>query len=119
MKNVLVVMTNPVAGREDEFNDWYENQHIADVLALPGFVGAQRFELGDGQVGPELSPQGYHRYLVLYEIEIDPAAALQILGEAVEQGRVPVSPALDLASTAQWSFEAIGPPVAAMAGSER
>ena len=113
MTNLMVVLTNAVAGRDDELNEWYDNEHIPQVLALPGFVSAQRFRLGDGQVGPELSPQGHHRYLALYEIEIDPAEALRVLGEEVDSGRMGVSPALDLSSTAQWTFEPIGPRVSA------
>ncbi len=31
-----VVHSNPVAGREDEYNDWYSNRHLADVVAVPG-----------------------------------------------------------------------------------
>ena len=39
----LIVLTNPVDGREDEYNDWYTNVHLDDVLKIPGVVGAQRF----------------------------------------------------------------------------
>ena len=40
----FVALTNAVAGREQEFNDWYDHQHVKDVLAIPGFLTAQRFE---------------------------------------------------------------------------
>ncbi|MEV6062913.1 hypothetical protein [Nocardia asteroides] len=64
-----VVLTNPVEGREDEFNEWYTNTHVHDVLRIPGFLSAQRFELsGDGQRAPEPHPW---KYFALYEIETD------------------------------------------------
>ena len=44
-KHVLIALTNPVEGREQEFNEWYDNQHVPDFLALPGCVSAQRFKL--------------------------------------------------------------------------
>jgi hypothetical protein len=37
-KYTFVVMTNPTAGKEDEFNEWYNKQHIPDVLNVPGLV---------------------------------------------------------------------------------
>src|SRR5690606_19186746 len=42
-----VVLSNPVPGRDQEYNDWYSNRHLADVVAVPGFVSAQRFRLVD------------------------------------------------------------------------
>ncbi len=35
----LIALTNPLEGRDDEFNDWYTNVHLADVLKLPGVTG--------------------------------------------------------------------------------
>ncbi len=65
---VLVVYTNPVEGREQEYNDWYDKRHLADLRALPGVVAARRFTLAQAQVAE--APQAY-RYLALYEIETE------------------------------------------------
>ena len=35
----MVVFTSPVEGREDDYNDWYDNQHLGDVIAAAGFDG--------------------------------------------------------------------------------
>jgi hypothetical protein len=70
---VLVVLNEPKAGREDEFNDWYETTHLPDVLGVPGIVSAQRFEFVDVQGGPGSE----HRYLVLFEVEATDVAAAQ------------------------------------------
>lgn len=59
-----VVLTNPVAGKDKAFNAWYDDDHVADVLAVPGFVAAQRFRLAEGTAGKS-SPW---RYLALYEL---------------------------------------------------
>ncbi|GEM31280.1 hypothetical protein NN3_22870 [Nocardia neocaledoniensis NBRC 108232] len=68
------VLTNPVEGREDEFNEWYTNTHVRDVLRIPGFVSAQRFELSsDGQRAAGPHPW---RYFALYEIETDDLPAV-------------------------------------------
>ncbi len=62
----FVVLTNPVPGKEAEYNEWYNKQHLPDVLNIPGMVCAQRFRLAEDQPGVE---QKTHKYLALYEIE--------------------------------------------------
>jgi hypothetical protein len=64
----FIVLTNAVEGKDDEYNDWYSNVHIPDVLAIPGIVKAERFELAEFQRSQ--SPQPYS-YLAIYEIETD------------------------------------------------
>lgn len=67
VKHLLMTLSNAKPGREDEFNDWYDNQHLGDMLAQPGFAAAQRFELSslaDQRAAP-------FRYLTLFEIEGD------------------------------------------------
>ncbi len=64
----LVVLSNPVEGREDEYNDWYTNAHLADVLGVPGVVSAQRFRRTEQQrtAGPHA-----WKYMALFECEAD------------------------------------------------
>lgn len=73
-KYTYVFFTNAVAGRDDDYNSWYTNQHLPDVLQVPGFVAGRRFRLSDtGTMGA--TPQ--HRYLTIYEVETDnPEATL-------------------------------------------
>jgi hypothetical protein len=52
------------ASREEEFNNWYTNVHLVDVLETPGFMAATRYvekEYRDGR----------GKYFTLYEIETD------------------------------------------------
>lgn len=65
-KYTFLVLSNAVDGKDAEFNEWYTNRHIPDVLDVPGFVAGQRFRLTDAQRG---KPPYAHRYLALYEIE--------------------------------------------------
>ena len=39
----MLVLANPVPGLEQEFNDWYTNTHMGDLVQLPGWTGAQAF----------------------------------------------------------------------------
>ena len=65
---VFIVFANPLPGREAEFNDWYLNTHLGDLVQLEGWVGAQRFQLQP--VARQLSAEGYARgYAVLWDQE--------------------------------------------------
>lgn len=95
-KHLMVVLTDAVEGREDEYNDWYTNRHVPDVLGVDGFVSGQRFRLDAPRPGlGELPP---HRYLSLFEIEdgrLDEAqqalaASLEERSEAAAAGREPL-----------------------------
>ena len=70
-KHLLVVFSEAQPGREDEYNAWYQDQHLPDVLKVPGFRAAQRYRLqpAEGQDGAAA------RYLALYEVETNDIAA--------------------------------------------
>lgn len=67
-KRMMLVFTNAVAGQDDEFNDWYDNTHLDEVLTIPGIVSATRFKLGDVQ---RLDPPYRYQYCAIYEIDTD------------------------------------------------
>ncbi len=51
--------------REAEFNEWYSNMHIPDMLEVPGMIKATRWMSAEAK-------EGQHRkYLALYELETD------------------------------------------------
>ena len=88
---LFLVLTNPADGQEDEYNRWYNDEHIDDVLAVPGFVGVQRFRLTPHPAMP--APEW--RYLAFYEV--DRARVREAFEELAARGgtdRMPVSPAL-------------------------
>ena len=42
-KGILIAAMEFTAVAEDEFNDWYDTEHIPERLAVPGFLNAERF----------------------------------------------------------------------------
>jgi len=87
-----VVFTEPVAGKEDAYNDWYTNEHLSDVLKVEGFVAAQRFKL----VEVEHNSLPASRYMAIYEIEADdPKDVLDHMVAAATDGTMVISEALD------------------------
>jgi hypothetical protein len=111
-KHTFVVMTNPTAGKEDEFNEWYNKQHIPDVLNVPGFVSGQRFQIADAQMSREAG-KGY-KYLAIYEIETDDLAGT--LKELRARGGTPeivASDAIDMKNVGAFVFTPIAEKVMA------
>ena len=103
-RHVYVILSNPVAGREDEYNDWYDNQHLADVIREAGFTACRRLRLSETE--PPQDPA--HRYLAMYEVETDDIDAVNArMLAAVGAGKIPLSPALDLSTIQMWYFEQI------------
>lgn len=89
----LIALTNALEGRENEFNDWYTNVHLADVLKLPGVMAAQRFRMSGTQHRPGPFDYGY---MAVYEIEIDDVqTTLNELKAVSGTDKMPLSPALD------------------------
>ena len=73
---LFLAFTNPTQGKEDEYNCWYDEHHLKDVINVPGFVSARRFRLAASQFAFNTQPLPY-RYLALYELETDdPGASL-------------------------------------------
>ena len=57
-KGFLLVLMQPPPSLEDEFNAWYDTEHLAERLAVPGFETALRFVCIDG----------HPRYLAMYDL---------------------------------------------------
>jgi hypothetical protein len=105
-KFLLVGFGNCVQGREVEYHDWYNNRHMDDVLAIPGFVKGQRFAIHDTKVaGDSNSPW---RYLALFEIETaDLRGALDTLVARSGTNLMPSSDTVDLQSVATFIYRPI------------
>ena len=100
----LVVYTNPVEGKEDEYNDWYDNQHLGDVIAAAGFDRAERMRITD--VVPATSAS--HRYLALYQVETDdPESVWKGLISAAGTDAMKMSDAIDTAGSTIALFKTI------------
>jgi hypothetical protein len=102
----LVVFTEPRADQEAEYNKWYDEVHLKEVLEVEGFVAAQRFELSPSQVG-EMGDDAPKRYMAIYEIE---AENLEVALEKLNSGSstMNMSDALDVENAKAYAYSAIG-----------
>jgi hypothetical protein len=93
-RGIMVVQSSPVSpDRDDEFNKWYDEEHVPEMLALAGFTTARRYRLFEG--GPIKAPAGSHSYLALYEVEADDLQAALTAMRTRPKGRVSTALALD------------------------
>jgi hypothetical protein len=111
--HLLVVMANSAPDLDDEFNRWYDEEHLAWVLdALPGVVGGRRFVRADLAGAPDHP----YRYLILYEIAEDRLDEAYERWEANRQRRLahddadlpPISLAMDAAGSIVGFFSPVG-----------
>jgi len=55
----MIVMIDVESGHEDEFNRWYDQEHLPERAAIPGVLSARRFK----------ALKGNPKYLAVYELE--------------------------------------------------
>src|SRR5262245_46766005 len=55
---LLAVWTDVAPEAEREFNQWYDTEHIPELLGVPGFVSGHRYQAVEGEP----------KYLALYEL---------------------------------------------------
>ena len=57
MPGILAIFNNAAPGREAEFEEWFQHEHLAERLAVPGFLLGRRYEAVSGQ------PRYFNLYL--------------------------------------------------------
>jgi hypothetical protein len=116
VSEIFVVMSNAEPGQDEEFNDWYTNRHLVDLLNMDGVEAAQRFQFalpGPSGAEPEF------RYLCVYEVEDgmresvnqalrDAAAERPVAIEEGREPKVPRSPAMAGRSLSFWATPITG-----------
>jgi len=96
MRYILSVSSRAVPGREADYDEWYDNIHMGEVCALPGFVSCERFRALD------MEGRATGECIAHYQVETDdPAALLQSLFAATPTMRL--TDAID-ASSASFTF---------------
>jgi hypothetical protein len=58
-EGMLLVLNDVEPGQEDEFNLWYDTEHIQERLQIPGFLSARRYQALSGSL----------KYCTLYRTE--------------------------------------------------
>ena len=84
-KSILVVKTAPDSEEgAAAYNDWYDNTHLGELLAIEGCTSAKRF-------GPDSSGA----YLALYDFGCDAETAKARFGAAFASMVAPVNVRMD------------------------
>jgi hypothetical protein len=58
-RGLLVVLTEPDEGYEELLNRWYDDEHLAERVEVPGILSARRY----------VAVEGEPKYLVMYELD--------------------------------------------------
>jgi len=102
---ILLSMSNAVAGRELEYSDWYDNVHLPQIVRVPGVISAQRYVYDNATLdADDPSPR---QYLAIYEIDGDPQTVVRAILDGMQSGLITGSDAITHAST--WAFRTITP----------
>jgi hypothetical protein len=98
---IVMDFSAPAAGGEAAFETG-TNQRIKDVLALPGWMAAQRYRM-PAPTGGRGAPPNKPQYLTIWELEGRNVNELQAtLNEAVKSGRVKAVPVDE--TTAEFTY---------------
>jgi hypothetical protein len=85
----LIVYTSPADGKEDEYNAWYDDIHLAEFSALPGVINGRRFKVAGGD-----KPQ----YAAIYELSTHPDDVMAAMNAGIKDGTVHMTDVLDAAT---------------------
>lgn len=118
--DLYLVFSQPPSGpgEDDEFNTWYD-EHLYEILEIPGYVAAQRFRLKPAVEDPN-APSPY-RYLAVFEVNRGPdelAAEMTRMGlnsresylelKGTTDSGPPLPPWWDQVRFAAWNAVALG-----------
>ena len=101
---VMVVQSQALPGRDDDYNAWYDNQHFHDILAIPGVTGGRRYDAPIAMMG-----QPGLKYLAIYDLDIEsPEAFMAEMGRRGAEGLMPMTDAIDAAASQLWIYRQNG-----------
>ena len=101
-----VVLTSPAEGQDNEYNEWYSNTHLGEILQIPGFKSAKRYKVAARST--PLNPPPKQSYLALYEMETDdPEATLGELRRRSAAGLLKSTTSMDRTVTSSILYELI------------
>lgn len=89
-----VILGRGKEGRDQEFRDWYDDQHLADVAKVEGVISAKRLNIGYQKVYDIVVPN--YTSLTIYELETDdPQALVAKLAGMAGSEAMPMSDAVE------------------------
>lgn len=99
----FVVLSNAVDGRENEFAQWYDTNHLPEITAITGITSGQRFRVAAAPAAARMNANNPYAYLAIYEIETDDiAAVVAALSDPSTRVR---SDSVDLSRTVAWMYQ--------------
>jgi len=92
---LLMVWTDIDAEFEAEFNRWYDEEHIARLLEVPGFLSAGRYRAVKG--GPKYLAMYELRnaYRQIFPVHTHPVEQTVAMAPFLQMGRIDVSSAIE------------------------
>ena len=103
-KYKMIVLTQPIAGKESEYNDWYQNVHLSQVVNVEGLTGVQRYRLAHNVGKEAVLP-----YLAIYDMETDDLAGVMAeMDRRAGTDRMVVSDAVDQQCLIAAVYEELG-----------
>jgi hypothetical protein len=109
---VYLVMSDPLPGREADFNDGYQNMHMGDLVQLPGWTGAQRFRLVPDVIPRNTQPLYRRGNLIIWDQEGADLGRLQRDSRAaIAGGKSRLIPGFDYSDggSVRATYQVIGP----------
>jgi len=108
--HLIIALTNPVDGKEEEYNKWYDTVAIPTYKSLPGLVPLGRFKAVDV---PHLFPfemNNQFKYLSLYYfLTDDPTVFMENIKKAfANRPEYEFSPFVDKTKFFEPIFAALG-----------
>ena len=82
---ILAIFNNVAPGREAEFEEWFQHEHLAERIAVPGFLVGRRHEAVSGQ------PRYFDFYVTQTAAVLKSAAYLGRLDEPTPMTRMVMS----------------------------
>jgi hypothetical protein len=101
----LVYSRRPDSVSEADYNRWYDF-HLSEILAVPGFVSAQRFALSTDVVETQ-NPIAF-THLALYEVEGEIPDVMKALWDDASQGAMQLPDWFDDIHFASWNASPLG-----------
>lgn len=92
-KYMLIVEGEAFAGQAEASKTFIDHQHFPDLLAIEGFISAQRFQIREREGAP-------FKPVLIYEIEVpDIDELFTEMAKRRAEGKLPAAPTLDSSKT--------------------
>lgn len=97
--STFLAFARATPGREADFDRWYDDVHLPEVLEVPGIVHGQKFRLGPDQMPAAYTPACAFTQVALYGVGGDPAEVGAEVARRAEEGVFHLTDAMAPAET--------------------